>query len=41
MKRREFFTLYNERRLAWNEESGMRERTAPCDQPKGKLSFNP
>ncbi len=32
---------YNERRLVWNEERGMRERTAPCDKPKGKLSFNP
>ena len=31
---------YNERRLVWNEESGVRERTAPCDKPKGKLSFN-
>jgi kynurenine formamidase len=32
---------YNERRLVWNETSGARERTAPCDKPKGKLSFNP
>ena len=32
---------YNERRLVWNEEKGMRERTAPCDKPNGKLSFNP
>ena len=32
---------YNENRLVWNEESGVRERIAPCDKPKGKLSFNP
>jgi hypothetical protein len=32
---------YNERRLVWNQESGVRERTAPCDKAKGKLSFNP
>ena len=32
---------YNERRLVWNEEKGVRERTAPCDKPNGKLSFNP
>ena len=32
---------YLDRRLVWNEERGVRERTAPCDKPKGKLSFNP
>ena len=31
---------YNEKRLVWNEASGMRERTAACDKPKGKQSFN-
>jgi kynurenine formamidase len=32
---------YNEKRLVWNDDRGMRERTAPCDKPRGKLSFNP
>jgi kynurenine formamidase len=32
---------YSDRRLVWNDERGVRERTAPCDKPKGKLSFNP
>lgn len=27
-------------RLVWNAEKGMRERTAACDKPKGKGSFN-
>jgi hypothetical protein len=27
-------------RLVWNEAKGMRERTAACDKPKGKQSFN-
>jgi kynurenine formamidase len=31
---------YNDKRLVWNEAKGMRERSAPCDKPKGKLSFN-
>ena len=31
---------YNDKRLVWNEEKGYRERSAPCDKPKGKLSFN-
>ena len=31
---------YNEKRLVWNEAKGMRERTAACDKPKGKQSFN-
>jgi kynurenine formamidase len=31
---------YHERRLVWNERTGMRERTAPCDKAKGHLSFN-
>ncbi len=31
---------YNEKRLVWNETKGIRERTAPCDKPKGKQSFN-
>ena len=31
---------YNEKRLVWNPEKGQRERTAPCDKPKGKMSFN-
>ena len=31
---------YNDKRLVWNEAKGVRERTAPCDKPKGKLSFN-
>ncbi len=31
---------YNGQRLVWNEDKGMRERSAPCDKPKGKLSFN-
>jgi kynurenine formamidase len=29
----------DEKRLVWTER-GVRERTAPCDKPKGKLSFN-
>jgi kynurenine formamidase len=29
-----------DKRLVWNEAKGMRERTAACDKPKGKLSFN-
>ena len=31
---------YNDKRLVWNEARGQRERSAPCDKPKGKLSFN-
>jgi kynurenine formamidase len=31
---------YNDKRLVWNETTGMRERTAACDKPKGKQSFN-
>ncbi|HET7096403.1 MAG TPA: cyclase family protein [Casimicrobiaceae bacterium] len=31
---------YNDKRLAWNEAKGVRERTAACDKPKGKQSFN-
>ena len=31
---------YNEQRLAWNEQKGLRERTAACDKPKGRLSLN-
>jgi hypothetical protein len=31
---------YNEKRLVMNEATGVRERTATCDKPKGKLSFN-
>ena len=31
---------YNEKRLVMNEATGVRERTAACDKPKGKLSFN-
>jgi kynurenine formamidase len=31
---------YEDKRLVWNETKGMRERTAACDKPKGKLSFN-
>ena len=31
---------YNEKRLVWNETKGIRERTAACDKPKGKQSFN-
>lgn len=31
---------YNEKRLVWNEAKGLRERTAPCDKPKGKQSMN-
>ena len=31
---------YNEQRLAMNEATGVRERAATCDKPKGKLSFN-
>jgi hypothetical protein len=31
---------YQETRLVWNETKGVRERTAACDKPKGKQSFN-
>lgn len=31
---------YNDKRLVWNESKGVRERTAACDKPKGKESFN-
>ena len=31
---------YNEKRLAWNEAKGLRERSAACEKPKGKMSFN-
>lgn len=31
---------YNDKRLVWNTEKGLRERTAACDKPKGKLSLN-
>jgi kynurenine formamidase len=31
---------YSDRRLVWNDASGRRERSAPCDKPNGKLSFN-
>ncbi len=31
---------YCDKRLVRNEARGNRERTAPCDKPKGKLSFN-
>jgi kynurenine formamidase len=31
---------YHEKRLVWNEAAGVRERTAPCDKPNGKMSFN-
>ena len=31
---------YSEKRLVWNEAKGMRERTAACDKPRGKQSFN-
>jgi kynurenine formamidase len=31
---------YNEKGLVWNEAKGMRERTAACEKPKGKMSFN-
>ena len=31
---------YNEKRLVWNPAKGQRERTAACDKPKGKMSFN-
>jgi kynurenine formamidase len=30
----------NAQRLVWNDASGTRERTAPCDKPAGKMSFN-
>jgi len=30
----------NDQRLVWNDKKGLRERTAPCDKLKGKLSFN-
>ena len=28
-------------RLVWNAQNGLRERSAPCDKPAGKLSMNP
>ncbi len=31
---------YNARRLVYNETKGVRERTAGCDKPNGKQSFN-
>ena len=31
---------YQDKRLVWNSEKGLRESTAPCDKPKGKLSLN-
>jgi len=31
---------YSDLRLVWNDATGRRERTAPCDKRKGKLSFN-
>ncbi len=31
---------YADKRLVWNESKGVRERTAACDKPKGKMSFN-
>lgn len=31
---------YREKRLVWNARTGVRERSAPCDKPKGKLSMN-
>lgn len=31
---------FQEKRLVWNETTGRRERTAACDKPKGKQSFN-
>jgi hypothetical protein len=31
---------FNEKRLVMNQATGVRERTAACDKPKGKLSFN-
>lgn len=31
---------YQDKRLVWNEATGRRERTAACDKPKGKQSFN-
>ena len=31
---------YNDKRLVWSDGKGLRERTAPCDKPKGKLSLN-
>jgi hypothetical protein len=31
---------YKQKRLVWNETKGVRERTAACDKPKGKQSFN-
>jgi kynurenine formamidase len=30
----------NRNRLVWNAQKGQRERTALCDKPKGKGSFN-
>ena len=32
--------VYREKRLVWDGKKGLRERTAPCDKPNGKLSFN-
>ena len=31
---------YHDTRLVWNDATGRRERSAACDKPKGKLSFN-
>lgn len=31
---------YSDKRLVWNDAKGLRERTAACDKPKGKQSFN-
>jgi len=31
---------YQEKRLVWNPAKGVRERSAACDKPKGKQSFN-
>jgi len=31
---------YNERRLVWDEAQGGRVRSAACDKPNGKMSFN-
>ena len=31
---------YNAQRLAWNPAKGVRERSAACDKPNGKQSFN-
>jgi len=32
---------YQPQRLVWDGAIGARVRSAPCDKPKGKLSFNP